>query len=185
MISHAIPVFALAAFVSTTAMAAGDGARFDFGTEPTQEEIDAIDIDVPPSGEGLPEGSGTVQEGEQVYVDNCLACHGEDLQGVKETGGAALIGGRGTIGTPETKKTVESYWPYATTVFDYVNRAMPFQSPGSLTPDEVYAVTAYILNRADIIEADAEMNAETLPQVEMPNRDGFVADQRPDVKNYR
>lgn len=167
------------------AVAAGDDSPFGFGEVATQQEIAAIDIDVMPDGRGLPEGSGSVSEGKAVYQAQCAACHSEDLQGVKEAGGAALIGGRGSIGTPETKKTIESYWPYASTVFDYIHRAMPFNAPGSLTADEVYAVTAYILHRADIVPAEAVMSAETLPRVEMPNRDGFIPDPRPDVRNYR
>ena len=106
-------------------------------------------------------------------------------KGFGDAGGAALIGGRGTIGTPETKKTVESYWPYATTLFDYVKRAMPFNAPGSLSDDDIYAVSAYILHRANIIEADTVMDASTLAAVEMPNKDGFIADPRPDLYTYR
>jgi cytochrome c len=117
-------------------------------------------------------------------MQTCVACHGEDLQGVEGTGGAALTGGRDTLDSGSPKKTVESYWPYATTVFDYIRRSMPFTDPGSLSDEEVYAVTAYILHEGDIIGRDEEMNAETLPQVEMPNRDGFVPDPRPDVRNY-
>lgn len=158
---------------------------FGFGSTPTAEEIAAIDIDAMPDGRGLPPGSGTVADGEVVYSEQCVACHGENLEGVGETGGAALIGGRGTIGTPETKKTVESYWPYASTLFDYVKRAMPFNAPGSLSDDEIYAVSAYILNRADIIGADEAMDANTLAAVEMPNKDGFIPDPRPDLFAYR
>jgi len=168
-----------------TAVAAGSDGPFGFGEVATPQEIAAIDIDVMPDGRGLPAGSGSVSDGKAVYEAQCAACHGDDLQGIAETGGAALIGGRGSIGTPQTKKTIESYWPYASTVFDFINRAMPLQAPGSLSADEVYAVTAYILHRADIVPADAVMNAETLPRVEMPNRNGFIADPRPDVRNYR
>ncbi|MGI9491566.1 MAG: c-type cytochrome, partial [Geminicoccaceae bacterium] len=130
----------------------GHGAiaeTFGFGSTPTAEEIAMIDIDAMPDGRGLPAGSGAVAAGETVYSEQCAACHGENLEGVSEAGGAALIGGRGTIGTPDTKKTVESYWPYATTLFDYVKRSMPFNAPGSLSDDDVYAVSAYILHRAD------------------------------------
>jgi len=158
---------------------------FGFGTTPTAEEIAMIDIDAMPDGRGLPTGTGTVAAGETVYAEQCAACHGENLEGVSDVGGAALIGGRGTIGTPETKKTVESYWPYATTLFDYVKRAMPFNAPGSLSDDDIYAVSAYILHRADIIDADAVMDASTLAAVDMPNKDGFVPDPRPDLHNYR
>jgi len=158
---------------------------FGFGTTPSKAEIAAIDIDAMPDGRGLPSGRGTAISGRVLYDEKCAACHGDNLEGVAETGGAALIGGRGTIGTPKTKKTVESYWPYATTLFDYVKRAMPFNAPGSLSNDEIYAVTAYVLYRANIISEKDEMNAHTMPKVLMPNRDGFVPDPRPDTRNYR
>lgn len=164
-------------------MAQADG--YGFGTPATKAEIAAINIDAMPDGRGLPAGSGTHAAGKSVYMDKCAACHGEKLEGVKGTGGAALIGGRGSLASGKPKKTVESYWPYATTVFDFVKRAMPFDSPGSLTNDEVYAVTAYILGEGKIISTDAVMDANSLPKVEMPNKDGFVSDPRPDVFNYK
>jgi mono/diheme cytochrome c family protein len=162
----------------------GYGGPYGFGTSPTQQEIAAVDIDAMPDGRGLPAGSGTYAQGEEVYATQCAACHGDDLQGIAEAGGARLIGGRGSLASGQPVKTVESYWPYASTLFDYVRRAMPLQAPGSLDNDEVYAVTAYILGEANIIDQDQVMNAETLPAVEMPNRDGFVPDPRPDVFNY-
>jgi cytochrome c len=184
---HGTTLAAAAAAIglAAAAPAALGSETFGFGTTPTEEEIAAVDIDAMPDGRGLPPGSGSVSAGAEVYALQCAACHGENLEGVPEAGGAALIGGRGSIGTPQTKKTIESYWPYATIVFDYVKRAMPLHSPGSLTDDEVYAVTAYILHRADIVGEEAVMNASTLPEVEMPNRDGFIPDPRPDVMNYR
>ena len=150
--------------------------HYGFGELASEELIKNWAIAIPPDGEHLPEGQGTPSQGKDVYEAQCTACHGDDLQGVADTGGAALIGGRGSLpqGEPPLKKTVESYWPYATTVFDYVRRAMPFTNPGSLSDEEVYAVTAYILYRADIISEDAVMNAQSLPKVEMPNRDGFI-----------
>ena len=176
---------ALGLLLATGANAASEVGPFGFGTTPTDDEIAAIDIDAMPDGRGLPPGQGTVAEGKAIYQEQCVACHGEDLEGVSEVGGEALIGGRGTIGTPETKKTIESYWPYSSTVFDYIRRAMPFHAPGSLDVEQVYAVTAYILYRADVIEEDAVMDASTLPAVEMPNREGFIADPRPDVRNFQ
>jgi S-disulfanyl-L-cysteine oxidoreductase SoxD len=129
-----------------------------------------------PDGRGLPPGSGTVMQGKEVYTAKCAACHGAQLEGGV---GDKLIGGRGTLPASARKegeppvKTLESYWPYATTLFDYIKRAMPFPMPGSLSNDEVYAVTAYILNQAHIVPDGATMNRETLPKVEMPNRNGF------------
>jgi len=126
-----------------------------------------------PDGRDLPAGSGTVMQGATVYAAQCASCHGAKLEGGI---GPKLIGGRGTLaatpGNPPVK-TIESYWPYATTVFDYIKRAMPFPMPGSLSNDDAYAVTAYILNQAKIVPDDAVMNKETLPKVEMPNRNGF------------
>lgn len=167
---------------SSTALA----QTFEFGTTPTAEQIAAIDIDVMPDGRGAPPGEGTYAEGKEIYMAKCAACHGQDLTSpVEGTGAAALAGGRGSLDSGSPNKTVESYWPYASTLFDYTKRAMPFNAPGSMSNDEIYAVVAYILAEGDIIDQDTTMNAESLAQVEMPNRDGFVPDPRPDVHNYR
>jgi cytochrome c len=161
------------------------GGPLNFGTTP-----DAADMSryyaYPADGRGLPAGSGTYAQGKQVYTAKCMACHGDKLQGVPGMGDI-LIGGRGSLVNNSTTKapfkTIESYWPYATTIFDYVKRAMPFNAPGSLSDNEVYAVTAYILGEAKIISTNEVINARTLPKVEMPNRDGFTpVDPRPDVK---
>ena len=135
------------------------------------ETIAAIDYTVMPDGEGLPEGSGSAAEGRAVFNQHCIACHGEDGQGTLND---RLVGGHGTIGTDTPVKTVGSYWPYATIVLDYVRRAMPFQSPGVLSNDELYAVTAYVLYLNEIVEEDQVLDADSLPDVEMPNKDGFV-----------
>ena len=140
-------------------------------------------VSIPPSGAGLPDGRGTPAQGAVVYAQLCAGCHGEGLQGQKAIGAPALTGGRGTLSRVPTLgpkpgnlpvKTVESYWPYATTLFDYVKRAMPMNAPGSLSDDQVYAVTAFILAQAKIVPGDAVMDARTLPAVQMPNRGGFV-----------
>jgi S-disulfanyl-L-cysteine oxidoreductase SoxD len=162
----------------------GYGGPYGFGTTASEQEIAAIDIDAMPDGRGLPPGSGTYAEGREVYMAQCAACHGEQLEGIPELGGDKLIGGRGSLASGSPVKTVESYWPYATTLFDYVKRAMPLVAPGSLSDDEVYAVSAFILAEAGIIGRDQVMNATTLPEVLMPNRDGFVPDPRPDVHSY-
>lgn len=163
--------------------AAGYGGPYGFGQPATAEEVAAINIDAMPDGRGLPPGQGSYEQGAAVYQGKCLACHGEKLEGVKGLGDK-LIGGRGSLTSGSPVKTIESYWPYASTVFDYVRRAMPFNAPGSLTPDEVYAVTAYILGESGVIDKATVMNASTLPAVQMPNRDGFIPDPRPDVHNY-
>ena len=181
------PSLLAAAFLVSSAIA-GSSAQaqaFDFGTTPVAAELAAIDIDVSPDGTGLPAGSATAVKGEKVYAEKCAACHGDKLQGVKAAGGAALIGGRGTVGSAKPKKTVESYWPYATTLFDYVRRAMPLNKPGSLSADEIYAVSAYILSQGNIIQSNFVLDAKSMPKIAMPNRDGFISDPRPDVRNYR
>lgn len=159
----------------------GLDADFGIGQPATAEEIAAIDIDIMPDGSGLPEGSGTYAEGETIYAEQCASCHGDNLEGIKETGAPALIGGRGSLATDKPLKTVESYWPHASTLFDYIHRAMPLHAPGSLSADEVYAVSAYILGRGGILPEDAELDAQSFREIEMPNADGFVKDPRPDA----
>jgi cytochrome c len=141
------------------------------GRVATAQEIAAWDISIPPSGAGLPAGSGTSKQGEAVYVAQCQACHGPKGAGKPAD---QLVGGVGSLATDKAVRTVGSFWPYATTLFDYTRRAMPTTKPLSLTNDEVYAVTAYLLHLNGIIPENAEMNAQTLPQVKMPNRDGFI-----------
>ena len=150
----------------------------NLGRTPTPQEIRAADISIPPSGAGLPAGSGDAKAGAQVYASKCLACHGEKGAGKPAD---ALVGGIGSLATPKPLRTVGSYWPYATTVWDYVNRAMPFNQPGTLRPDEVYAVSAYVLFLNDIVAEKQVLDARSLPLVKMPNRDGFISDPRPDV----
>ncbi len=181
----AVCAMVLAACPLTATAQMPNDARFGFGT-PTKPEDMARYFSIPPSGRGLPPGSGTAEEGSKVYAENCVACHGERLEGNPQPGlgGDKLIGGRGSLATKAPMKTVESYWPYATTLFDYVKRAMPFGAPGSLSDNDVYAVVAYVLSEAKIIQPTDVMNAETLPKVRMPNRDGFVPDARPEVQLY-
>lgn len=152
--------------------------RFGVGRPPTAEEIRELGSAIAPDGTGLPPGSGTVAQGRALFAAQCARCHGPAGEG---NVGARLVGGQGTLATPRPLKTVGSFWPYATTLWDYVNRAMPFDRPGALTAPEVYAAVAYVLNLNGIIPEDRVMNAENLAQVRMPNRDGFVADPRPDV----
>ena len=145
------------------------------GVAASAEEVARYDISVPPSGAGLPAGSGTARQGAAVYAAKCVACHGDKGAGKPAD---ALAGGIGSLATPRPVRTVGSYWPYATTLFDYVRRAMPINAPLSLTDEEVYAVSAYILYLNGIVAEDAAMNAQTLPLVKMPNRDGFIDDWR-------
>lgn len=141
------------------------------GTAASAEEVARWDISIPPSGAGLPKGSGTARQGLQVYEQKCVACHG--AKGVGKPADV-LVGGVGSLASKTPLRTVGSYWPYATTLFDYVRRAMPIANPLSLSDDEVYAVSAYVLFLNGIVGEDAQMNAQTLSQVKMPNRDGFV-----------
>ena len=121
------------------------------------------------NGSGLPAGSGSAAQGEQIYLSQCVACHGLDGR----LAGNALVGGEGTLSSTQALKTVGSYWPYATTVFDYIQRAMPYGNEKSLSDQEVYAVTAYVLHLNDLVAADVEVSAATLVEIQMPNRDGF------------
>jgi mono/diheme cytochrome c family protein len=143
----------------------------NLGREATAAEIAGWDISIPPDGSGLPPGSGTVATGAAVYASKCQSCHGEKGAGQPND---RLVGGQGTLAGPTPVRTVGSYWPYATTVFDYVRRAMPYPQPQSLTNDELYAVTAYLLHLNGVIAESDVMNAQTLPQVKMPNRDNFI-----------
>ncbi|TMH73388.1 MAG: cytochrome c [Betaproteobacteria bacterium] len=174
------------ALVPLGAFAQTKAVRYGFGAPATPGELSKF-FSIPPDGRGLPPGSGTAAKGAQVYAQSCTACHGDQLQGnpQKGIGGDRLIGGRGTLATKTPIKTVESYWPFATTLFDYIKRAMPFSAPGSLSDDDVYSVVAYILSQAKIIQPTDTMNATTLARVAMPNRDGFEPDPRPEVQLYR
>lgn len=160
--------------------------HFGFGSTPTSQDLSAF-FAIPPDGRGLPAGKGTYAEGQKLFAETCAACHGDKLQGIPTPGlgGDKLIGGRGTLAGKAPVKTVESYWPYATTLFDYVKRAMPFNAPGSLDDNQVYSVVAYILGEANIVPKDAVIDAKTLPKIEMPNRDGFIPDARPEIELYR
>ncbi|ORE97747.1 cytochrome C, class I [Aurantimonas sp. 22II-16-19i] len=143
------------------------------GSKPSADLVKAWNIDISPDGQNLPDGSGSVADGKEIFASTCAACHGETGEGGEGMVGGRLVGGKGTLATNKPVKTVGSYWPYATTLYDYVHRAMPFNAPQSLTPDQVYAVSAYVLNLNGIVPDDAVMDKNTLPKVEMPNRDGF------------
>jgi cytochrome c len=143
----------------------------NLGRAATPAEVAGWDISIAPDGRGLPSGRGTSAEGALVYAQKCQACHGE--KGVNGPNDR-LVGGQGTLGSKTPVRTVGSYWPYATTVFDYVRRAMPYAQPQSLTDDETYAVTAYLLSLNGIIGDHDEMNAQTLPKVKMPNQASFI-----------
>jgi len=163
-------VFPAAAFFLMPNLCSAQGPNL--GRPLTPEEIRKVDITVAPDGRGLPPGSGSVSAGAAVYAKACQSCHGEKGAGKPQD---QLTGGVGTLASGKPVKTPASYWPAATTLFDYIRRAMPISSPQSLTNDEVYAVTAYILSIDGIVANDAVLDAKSLPRVKMPNKDGFVS----------
>jgi cytochrome c len=158
--------------MAATAAMAAQIAPPKLGRPATPDDIAKADISIPPDGKNLPAGSGSVAQGAMVFQQKCAVCHGANAEGTPS--GDRLVGGIGTLNTPNPIKTVGSYWPYATTVFDYIRRAMPITNPQSLQNDEVYAVTAYILSLDNIVPKDAVLDAQSLPKVQMPNRAGFV-----------
>lgn len=147
---------------------------FELGSPLSAQDIRSLQISVAPDGEGLPKGSGRYEEGKVLYQSYCMACHGASLEGNPQLAAPRLIGGRHSLKSPNPVKTVESYWPYATTLFDYIQRAMPFGSPGILTSDEIYAVSAYILGEANILNKNVTLNKQSMLNIEMPNRHGFI-----------
>ena len=151
---------------------------YGVGRQPTPEEVRAWELTIPPDGQGLPPGSGTAALGHAVFAARCAGCHGATGE---DPTYSRLVGGQGTLATDQPIQTIGSFWPYAPTLWRYIRRAQPFDHPGSLTPDQVYAVTAYLLHRNGLIGAQEVMDATTLPRVQMPNRDGFVPGPRPDV----
>jgi cytochrome c len=177
--SRLVVVAALAC--AGAAVSAQQPARFGIGRQATSAEVAALDVDITPDGHGLPAGRGTVAEGDTLYAARCAQCHGKTG---KEGPNDVLVGREPKEGFPFSKDpsiphTIGNYWPYATTVFDYIRRAMPPDRPGSLKDDEVYSLVAFLLNRNEIVAADAVMDQTTLPKVVMPARDRFKADTRP------
>jgi cytochrome c len=171
-----------AILLAATVTLSAQSPRYQVGRPPTPEEIRELGSAIAPDGTGLPPGAGTVAAGREIFAAQCARCHRPNGEGDI---GARLVGGQGTLATPRPLKTVGSFWPYATTLWDYINRAMPFDRPGLLQPSEVYAAVAYVLNLNGIIESDDVIDATSLPKVKMPNRDGFVADPRPDIPKER
>ena len=173
-----IALFAVLALVGTTRAQAQ--SPYGIGRVATPAEIAGWNIDVDRDGHNLPPGTGSVSRGHEVFDQQCAACHGAKGEGGV---GERLVGGQGTLATPEPVRTVGSYWPYAPTLFDYIRRAMPQNAPQSLSNEDVYAVSAYILSLNGLLPADATLDARTLGAIKMPNRSMFVGDPRPDVKN--
>jgi cytochrome c len=153
------------------------------GRTPTEQEIRSQDFAVSVDGAELPPGRGTAREGAPLYAQKCAACHGPELQGSPL--GPALMGGKGTMTTTRPQKTIGSYWSFATSIWDYINRAMPRNQEGTLTHDQVYALTAYLLFRNEIIRENDVMDAQSLPKVEMPFRNGFLPQRLEDLPDPR
>ncbi|MEA1834966.1 cytochrome c [Methylobacterium durans] len=173
-----VPILLSIALSLPGAAAAEPAGALGLGRRVTPEVIAAWDIDARPDGEGLPQGRGSVRDGAVLFAARCAGCHGGRGEGAAAE---ALAGGRGSLATAKPLRTVGSFWPYATTLFDYVRRAMPFDAPQSLTPDETYAVSAYVLHLNGLLTEEASLDASSLPKVLMPNRGGFTTDPRPDV----
>ena len=165
--SAALVAASLAAWTTTCAQTGGPG----LGQPLSVVDAAPWDISIQPDGTGLPPGEGTAAAGAQLFATHCVACHGQGGAGQPND---KLVGGQGTLTQLQQVRTVGSYWPYATTIFDYIRRAMPFQAPESLTNDQVYSLTAYLLAENGIIKQSDTLNAQTLAQVKMPNRDGFI-----------
>jgi S-disulfanyl-L-cysteine oxidoreductase SoxD len=180
MRTHRFGLAILAAMALGWSTHAEAQSHYGIGRTATSAEIAGWNIDIGRDGENLPAGSGSVGHGREVFDQQCAACHGAKGEGGV---GDRLVGGQGTIATPKPVKTVGSFWPYAPTLFDYIRRAMPQNAPQSLDNDDVYAVSAYILNMNGLLPADATLDAKTLSAIKMPNRNMFIEDPRPDVKN--
>jgi len=169
----------LIVFFTTSGAALPPQPPLGFGRTPTTAEIQAWDIAIGPDGKELSSGQGSAREGVTLYQSKCAMCHGANgNEGPQDV----LVGGQGSLATAKPLRTIGSFWPYATTVYDYIYRAMPFYAPGSLSPSEVYALTAYLLFRNGIIGEDEVIDARTLPKIKMPNHDGFRPDPRPEPR---
>ena len=161
-----------------------ENRKYNIGKLATKIEIAGWDIDVRPDGVGAPKGSGNAIDGEEIYVNRCAACHGDFGEGVDRW--PALVGGDGTLASHDPEKTTGSYWPYASTIFDYVYRSMPFGEAQTLTHDETYKLVAYLLNMNEIIDEDFVLSEKNIGKIKMPNASGFsLPDPRPDVTKYK
>ncbi len=171
---------AAAAALSLTLVATAEAGKLGIGREAKPAEVKAWDIDVRPDGQGLPPGKGKVADGEKIYSEQCAACHGDFGEGIDRW--PVLVGGKGTLKSDDPVKTIGSYWPYLSTVYDYINRAMPFGNAQSLKPDEVYALTAYLLYMNEIVDDDQfVLSDKNFASIKMPNEKNFTDDARPDT----
>jgi S-disulfanyl-L-cysteine oxidoreductase SoxD len=185
--NRAITVMVLAANFACIAALAQTPDYNNIGRAPSQEEIKAWDIAIGLDGKELPPGSGTTKEGAEVYAKKCASCHGANLDGGMYYGtrGPRLVGGKGSLKTQTPMRTIGSFYPFATTLWDYINRAMPRDQEETLSAVEVYAVTAFLLYKNDIIKESDVIDAKTLPKVQMPNRNGFLPERLEDLSNFK
>ena len=181
LINRGFVVFILLTCVTTVCRS--EPEKYSIGSTATVEQISGWDIDVRPDGTGLPDGSGSVEQGELIYEEKCASCHGSFGEGMDRW--PILAGGEDTLTEDRPEKTVGSYWPYLSTLWDYIHRAMPFLQPQSMEDNEVYAVTAYILHLNELVDADFTLSKENFTSVKLPNEIAFVDDPRPDVNNDR
>jgi S-disulfanyl-L-cysteine oxidoreductase SoxD len=175
-----VPVLVMAAGMTASAQTPG---YKNVGRTPTPQEVQAMDIAIGTDGKELPPGSGNAKVGAQLFADKCMVCHGESQEGSGQ--GPALVGGKGTLTSLHPKMTAGSYWPFATTIFDYIRRAMPRFQERTLKVDEVYSLTAFILYRNDIVKEDVVIDAKSLPKIKMPNRDGFIPQNLDEIHDYK
>lgn len=172
--------FAITALALTCWISSADAGKFNLGRKATPEEIKGWDIDVRPDGQGLPEGKGTVAQGEELFQEKCAACHGDFGEGIDRW--PVLAGGQGSLKSERPEKTIGSYWPYLSTAYDYIYRAMPFGDAQSLSPNETYAILAYLLHMNDLVDAEFELNKSNFTSIRLPNEKNFVDDPRPDAQ---
>jgi S-disulfanyl-L-cysteine oxidoreductase SoxD len=175
-----LAVLSLAACSAALAQAPGYS---NLGRAPSKEEIQAWNDSIGPQGKELPPGSGNAKRGEEIFAAKCAACHGPAGEGSPLA--PRLVGGRGALNIPTPSRTLANYWPFATTIWDYINRAMPPKQEGSLSASDVYALTAFILYRNEIIPEGQVLDAASLPKVKMPNRDGFIPERLEDIHSLR
>lgn len=176
---------ALAVLLAGCSLFAADTSRYGLGTKVDKSIYAAWDTDVEPSSKDLPEGSGTAQQGAKIFQTQCAMCHGADGQGIKwakdDSAFPHLIGKPGTLKGKNVSQDIGSYWPYASTLFDYINRAMPLTEPKSLSTNEVYSVVAFLLYRSGVIKENMVVSNKTLNTIKMPNQNGFICDNRPNI----
>ncbi|MFO7757106.1 MAG: cytochrome c [Roseovarius sp.] len=178
--SKYLEIALMAALTVGLTASASIAEEYGLGREALPEEVSAWNVEIMPDGRGLPEGSGDVWDGDEAFGMYCASCHGDFAEGVGNW--PSLAGGTGTLDHADPVKTVGSYWPYLSTVWDYVNRSMPYGYAQSLSADEVYAMTAYILYSNGIVNDDFTLSHENFTEVEMPNADGFIVDDRPETE---